>query len=264
MPRPRVYKTEAVVLRQRKLGEADRIVTFYTPELGKLEAVAKGVRRPTSRLGGHLEALTHATVLLAKGQNLDVVTQAQALEAFGPLREDLERLSRAVYVAELVERATPLGVENYLLYQLLLRALRGLAQRQPLDTVVRWFEVQALEALGYRPRLEACAVCGAALLPATNYFGGAAGGVACPRCALDGTVARPLSLNALKVLRLMQSGGLDEALRVRIAPPLAEELEAHLRDYLRYTLEREVKAAAFIQRLRWEASAGLALGRQRV
>ncbi|MDP2948050.1 MAG: DNA repair protein RecO, partial [Chloroflexota bacterium] len=74
-----MYKTEAIVLRQRKLGEADKIVTLYTPNYGKLDAVAKGVRRPKSRLGGHLEVLTHVMVMLAQGRNLDVVTQAQAI-----------------------------------------------------------------------------------------------------------------------------------------------------------------------------------------
>ncbi|MFQ5878840.1 MAG: DNA repair protein RecO [Dehalococcoidia bacterium] len=264
MPRPRVYKTEAVVLRQRKLGEADRIVTLYTPEMGKVEAVAKGARKPTSRLAGHLEVLSHATVLLAKGQNLDVVTQAQALESFPALREDLERLSRAVYVAELVERATPERQENYPLYQLLLRTLSYLAQRGQADAVVRWFEVQALDGLGYRPYLDACAGCRAVLSPTTNYFSASAGGVLCPKCAIGGPNLRPLSVNALKVLRLMQGGDVNGVLRVRIAAGLAEELEGHLRDYVRYVLEREVKSAAFIQRLRHEASPGLALERRRV
>src|SRR5438045_4093476 len=101
---PRVYRCEAVVLRQRRLGEADRILTLYTPQLGKVEAVAKGVRKQTSRKAGHLEPLTLSSLLIASGRNLDIITQAETVESFLPLREDLTRLSRGMYVAELVDR----------------------------------------------------------------------------------------------------------------------------------------------------------------
>src|SRR3972149_1127095 len=107
MPQPpRVYKTPAIVLRQRKLGDADKIITLYSAEYGKLDAVAKGVRRITSRLAGHVEPLSHGSFMLAHGRNLDVITQVQTIETFQPLRDNLERLSRALYAAELVDRAT--------------------------------------------------------------------------------------------------------------------------------------------------------------
>src|SRR5437660_1481476 len=77
-----VYKTEAIVLRQQALGEADRIVTLFTREYGKLRAAAKGIRRPASRLGGRLEPFTHARLLLARGRTLDVIAQAEIVGAF--------------------------------------------------------------------------------------------------------------------------------------------------------------------------------------
>ena len=89
MPRPRVYKTQAVVLRQRKLGEADKIVTLFSPSRGKIDAVAKGVRRTKSRMSGHVEPLTFGPYLLAEGRDLDIITQAETVEAFGALRADL-------------------------------------------------------------------------------------------------------------------------------------------------------------------------------
>ena len=102
MPRPRVYKTQAIVLRQRKLGEADKIVTLYTSHQGKVDAVAKGVRRTKSRLAGHLEPLTLGSYMLAEGRELDIVTQAETVDAFAGLRADLDRVSRGLYCAELV------------------------------------------------------------------------------------------------------------------------------------------------------------------
>jgi DNA repair protein RecO (recombination protein O) len=160
MTAPKLYKTTAVVLRQRKLGEAGKILTLFTPNLGKLDAVAKGVRRPKSKLAGHVEPLTYTTFLLAKGRDLDIVTQAQALEAFLPLREDLERTGRALYVAELVDRFTPDRQESYPIFRLLLETLQRLATSDRLDIALRFFEMRLLDCLGYRPQLDECVTCG--------------------------------------------------------------------------------------------------------
>ena len=252
MPAPRVYKTEAIVLRQRKLGEADKIVVLYTPNYGKLEAVAKGVRRPKSRLAGHLEVLTYTSAMLAQGRNLDVVTQAQAIESFAPLRDDLHRLSRALYAAELVDRFSPEGAESYHIFQLLLGTLRRLAAGAGADVVLRYFEMQLLDLTGFRPQLQRCLSCQRALTPVSNYFSPAAGGVLCPSCGSGTVSSRPLSVSGLKVMRLLQGGAFGDVLRVRIGPALAQELEFHLRAYLVHVLERDVRSAAFIDRLRRE------------
>jgi DNA repair protein RecO (recombination protein O) len=259
MTTPRIYKTEAIVLRQRKLGEAGKIVTLYTPNYGKLDAVAKGVRRPKSRLAGHLEVLTYTAVMLAHGRNLDIVTQAQAMESFAPLRADLHRLSRALYAAELVDRFSPEGAESYQVFQLLLATLRRLGAARNVDTVLRHLEMQLLTLAGFQPQIARCVSCQRALAATPNYFSPAAGGVLCPSCGPEAGGARPLSLNALKVMRLLQSGSFAEVSRVRIGPALAQEIEMHLRVYLIYVLERDVRSTAFIDRLRreglWEPAA---------
>jgi DNA repair protein RecO (recombination protein O) len=247
---PRVYKTVAIVLRHRKLGEADKILTLFTANFGKLDAVAKGVRRPTSKLAGHVEPLTYSTFLVARGRELDIVTQAETLEPLTPLREDLERLGRGLYAAELVDRFTPDREESYPLFKLLLETLRRLATRDDLDLTLRYFEMQLLDELGYRPQLDRCVSCGAALEPTTNFWSAASGGVLCPACAANEPLAQALSLSALKVLRVLQRGSFGEAARVRIAGALDQELERHLREYIRYVLERDLRSAAFLETLR--------------
>jgi DNA repair protein RecO (recombination protein O) len=247
---PRVYKTVAIVLRHRKLGEADKILTLFTANYGKLDAVAKGVRRPTSKLAGHVEPLTYSTFLLAKGRELDIVTQAETLEPLTPLREDLERLGRGLYAAELVDRFTPDREESYPLFKLLLETLRRLATRDDLDLTLRYFEMQLLDELGYRPQLDRCVSCGAALEPTTNFWSAASGGVLCPACAAEEPLAQALSLSSLKVLRVLQRGSFGEAARVRIAGALDQELERDLREYIRYMLERDLRSAAFLETLR--------------
>ncbi len=116
---PKIYKTTAIVLRQRRLGEADKIITLFTPNLGKIDAVAKGVRRTRSKVAGHVEPLTYTAFMLARGRELDIITQAQSIEAFSELREDLERTSRGLYAAELVDRFTPERQENFQVFRLL-------------------------------------------------------------------------------------------------------------------------------------------------
>ena len=247
---PRVYKTPAIVLRQRRLGDADKIITFYSANFGKLEAVAKGVRRIKSRLAGHVEPLNHGSYMIAHGRNLDIVTQAQTVENFPHLRDDLARLSRALYAAELVDRATEEREENFALYRLLLDTLRRLATRDDLDTVLRFFEMMLLAQLGYRPELRHCVECGADLDSARLSWAPGLGGIVGPECRPPDVMLRPVSVGALQMLRLLQRGDFNALEGIEIDPDLAGELERHLREALHFALEREVRSAAFLDSVR--------------
>ena len=253
MPRPHVYKAQAIVLRQRKLGEADKIVTLYTAHDGKVDAVAKGVRRTKSRLAGHLEPLTLGSYLLAEGRDLDIVTQAETVDAFPQLREDLERLSRGIYCAELVDKLTPDRHEGTPIFRLLQQTLTLLDASSAYELAVRRFELRLLDELGYKPSLSTCAVCDGRLEPQTNYWSAAAGGVVCPTCEGDSLHLSPLGLNALKMLRLLARAPFEDVARVRTSATLSAELEACLGDYVRYVMEREVRSARFVETLRHTA-----------
>jgi DNA repair protein RecO (recombination protein O) len=257
MPRPRVYKTQAIVLRQRKLGEADKIITLYCSHLGKVDAIAKGVRRTKSRLAGHLEPLTLGSYLIAEGRELDIVTQAETVEGFPALRDDLERLSRGLYCAELVDRLTPERSEGNPLFRLLAETLGMLCHEEAIDLAVRRFEARLLDELGYRPNLETCAVCSCRLLPVTNYWSATVGGLICPDCDDESLRLTPLSVNALKMLRLLQRASFAEAARIRLSSELAAELQACLADQVRFVLEREVRSARFVETLRRDGAVRL-------
>ena len=252
MTTPRVYQTEAIIIKRTKLGEADRILTLYTPDLGKLRAVAKGTRRPKSKLGGHVELLTHSQLMLARGRNLDIITQAQTINNFLPLKDNLERLSYGLYISELVDSFTADRIENRRLFDLLLDTLHQLSQAKDGAPVLRYFELHLLERLGYRPQLQQCASCSAPLQPATNSFSSSQGGVLCHDCGYQEPIARPLSLNALKVLRLWQNCDYAAASRVRIKSGLSSELEQVMREYIKYLLERQLKSTAWLDRLKQE------------
>ncbi len=254
--RPRVYRTKGVVLKRIDLGEADKILVLYTYNAGKLRAVAKGVRRPGSRLGGHVDDFAYADMLLARGRELDVVTQSQTLDSFRRMREDLKRTSLSYYVSELVDSFTEERIENQPLFDLLVSTLRFLAERDDLSTVVRFFELHLLELVGYRPELTRCLGCRAEIQPEANYFSALRGGILCPACGHHDVSAVPLSLNGLKVLRYLQRLEAPPAGGLRLDPATRREIESVMRSYVEQLLERALKSTAFLERLRLEESSG--------
>jgi len=262
----RNYKTQGVILKQTKLGEFDKIVTIYTPEFGKLRAVAKGACRPRSKLGGNIEPLTHSLMLLAKGRNLDIVTQSQTINGFLTLKSDLWRMACGLYVLELIDSFTVEGGENRQLFDLLLDILGRLSEPDSNETALRYFELHLLHYLGYRPQLRRCVSCDSPLRPVVNFFNSSKGGLLCPHCHSEEnhryeqieTISRrpsfPLSVDALKVLRLWQSCDYVSSKRVKVNPELSKELEHLLSEYIRYIAQRELKSLTWLKELRKEST----------
>ena len=253
MSKPRNYQTEAIIIKKTKLGEADRILTLYTPHLGKIQAVAKGVRRPKSKMAGHLELLTHSLVSLARGRNLDTVTGSQTINSFLPLKSDLWLTSCGLYIIELVNQFSPDQVENYPLFQLLLETMGQLCQANNKELTLRYFELQLLNEVGYRPQLQQCVACNSPLEPTINYFCPSAGGILCAKCSPSQPLTYPLSVNAQKVLRLLRNSDYNTVSRLKIDGELSRELEKVMSSYIKYLLEREVKSAAWLDTLREQA-----------
>jgi DNA repair protein RecO (recombination protein O) len=246
--RDRVYRTEGVIIRRADFGEADRLLTLITPQ-GKRRVVAKGARKTTSRLAGHIELFTHATLLLAVGRNLDIVTQSVILHGYNTLRGDLKRIGAAYYAAELIDRLIEEDDENRPAYDLLLATLQALDTSEHLDLVLRFYELRLLGCLGYRPQLYHCAVCQEVLTEETRHFSHEAGGALCPRCAPSQRAALPLSLSAFKLLRFLQAQPLEAVERLNISPATRAEAELLLRTYVRRILERDLKSVAFLEEI---------------
>ena len=157
--RSHTLHVESVVLRHSDWGEADRLLTIFSREQGKLRCVAKGARKLLSRKAGHLEPFTRVSLLLAKGSDLWIVTQAETLDAYLPIKEDLVRTGTAAYVVELLDRFTYEEGENHTLYDLLVETLQRLAVEQDLFLAVRYYEIHLLSILGFKPELFRCVKC---------------------------------------------------------------------------------------------------------
>lgn len=248
--RDRLYSTEAVVLKRSDFGEADRLLTLYTPFLGKRRVIAKGVRKPASRKAGHLELFTHSRLLLARGRSLDIITQAESVQAFPELRKDLVKTSRAYYVAELLDRFSEEGIENRPLFELLVSSLTWLNAGENVELGLRYYELHLMDHVGYRPQLFQCVTCRAELRPVINYFSPVDGGVLCPRCGEPNPLASPIEVNTLKVLRYLQRNPFDACRQLQLNATLRRELEHVMLRYITCYLERNLKSVEFIRLLR--------------
>ncbi|MCU1379799.1 MAG: replication and repair protein RecO [Acidimicrobiales bacterium] len=233
-----IYREEGIVLRTMRLGESDKIVTIVTRGRGKVRAVAKGVRKTKSRFGGRLEPLTHVALQLYEGRNLDTITQVETIDHFKAIREDLDRLTQATTMLEVVDAIVQEGEENPRLHQMLLGALRTL-EAQPSPLVVPAFFWKLLAQEGYRPILDRCASCGS--VEDLVAFDLNEGGTLCRNCA-RGTRLTP---EALGLLRRILGGDLVSVLA---EPPTQAgyEVEHLATRALEHHLERRMRSVGIL------------------
>lgn len=234
-----IYREQGIVLRTHRLGEADKIVSVLTEGRGKVRAVAKGVRKTKSRFGGRLEPMTHVALQLYEGRELDTITQAETIETFRAVREDLARVARAGALLEAVDQLAQEGEPNPQLYRMLLGALRQLAKDDS-PLIVAGFYWKLLSQEGFHPLLDACATCGGdgddvELIA----FDLAEGGTLCRSCRRG----VPLSSAALALLREILGGQLARALREPASEATAE-VDHLATKALEHHLERRLKAAS--------------------
>jgi DNA repair protein RecO (recombination protein O) len=250
MPRPRTYSVEAIVLRRVDFGEADRVLVIYTRERGKLSIVAKGVRRMSSRMAGHLELFTQSELMLAKGANLDVVTQAETRNSFRAVREDLTRTSTAYLIVELMDALTEEAMEQSELFDLLSATFRALCTTEDPRLVAVHYQIRLLDVTGFRPVLMQCVSCHTDLAPGRNAFSAFLGGALCPRCGPGEPSARPISTDVLKVLRNLQRVGLPGSAHFRVPEMVMRDVERILRDLIERYTERRLRSPDLLARLR--------------
>ncbi len=249
LSRERVYRTEAVVLRRQDLGEADRLLTAYSLDRGKLRLIAKGVRRPRSRKAGHLEPFTRVKLLLARGRELDIITQAEAIDTYPRIREDLILFGQASYTVELLDRFTVEREENRTIYGLLVNTLERLTSEEDPSATILFYELRLLDHVGYRPELFHCVGCGEEIRPEDQYFSAAEGGTLCPLCGPGRGDARSISLTELKVLRHYIRNPVQVATSAQISSNIYERVNQQMEGYISYLLERKLHAPDFIRRV---------------
>lgn len=237
----RSERFHGIVLRRTNVGEADRLIVFVTPE-GKKKAIAKGVRKVTSRKAGALELFNVVDVLVAETKNLPIVREAVVLATFPALREDFIRAAHAYWAGELVDRLMEENAENSL-YEPLKTYLSHLnAGHDPLD--IHAFELVALRELGWQPQLKECVQCHATLTGERLAWSDNLGGVIGGECCAWPADSRPISQSAVKVLRLLAQQGYDVGKKITIPDSVIAEVAAILHVYLETLGERRWRSPA--------------------
>ena len=240
-----LYRDEAVVLRTHKLAEADRIVTLLTREHGRVRAVAKGVRRTTSRFGSRLEPFTHVDLMLAEGRNLDTVTQAETLSSFsGTLGNDYERYTAGTVMLETAERlASEERQPSVQQFLLLVGGLRAMAagERNP-GQVLDSYLLRSLSVAGYAPSFDECAHCG--IEGPHRWFNPSMGGMLCTTCRLPGS-ASP-SPQVIAVLGALLAG--DWPVVEAADPRQLREASGLVTAFLQWHLERGLRSLEHVER----------------
>lgn len=246
-----LYTANAIVLRRMNFGETDRIVTLYARERGKLSGIAKGARKPISRLAGATEVLTYAKFQLAIGKTLDVVTQVEVRESFPRIRADLNRIAHAAYIAELVDKFVEEHEASADLFDLLLSALYLLERPNDPAKIARAFELQFMKLLGYEPTLDKCVRCRKPLAAGKVSFSPSLGGVVCP------SEAGPLPEDAIQISResadtmqALMAAEAPEVERMEVPQTVMDQIARAMRWYIRYRAERELKSLDFLQALK--------------
>ena len=249
--RERSIRTEGIILRRLDFGESDRILTLFTRKLGRISGIAKGSRRPSSKIAGHLELFMRSSFLISRGRNLHLITQAEVLEDYDSLRKDLKGIGLGSYVVELVDAVTYEEGSNLKLYDLLVTTLAALNTGEDPEIIVHYFELHLLGLVGFQPEFFICVECGKQIVEEDQYISGELGGVICPDCPgrIKGANLRPVPSRLLKYLRHFQRSSLQELLPINIPPDLRKGLEDLIRHYLTHTLEKHLNSPDFINRI---------------
>ena len=247
-------KTQAIVIRTFPLQEFHKIITFYTPDFGKVKAVAYGVKSPKSRLSGSLELLNHGTLLFQHRENRELqnITDFNLIDGFDAIRSDFTRITYGCYFAELVDSIASEGIASPEIFNLLHTTYQALVHADDVPLLARGFEIKFLDCAGYGPELSRCVHCSSVVKGAPTVKFGIAfsvryGGVLCSECKnRDGaafTIA-PGSCELLKVLRKSES---ERFKRIRASTRNHQELKRLLGSFIEYHTERTLKSLKFIE-----------------
>ena len=243
----RTFSSEGIILKRVDFGEADRLVTIFTKNKGKITSLAKGIRKMGSRRSGNVELLNKAKLSFVQSKSLPILTEAESVQTFPRLKEDLRKIGLAYYLIELVDQFFHDGQESYKTYDLLSEALNLIneLELEKSEIVVRAFELKLLSIVGYQPSLQLCVKCLEKLEPNGNYLSPEAGGLLGRSCVSDNISEKPVSKEEIKLIRFALEKPFLETIKIKVPSNLAEKLKIQMKIYIEYFLERQLYSPKF-------------------
>jgi len=239
-------KTLGVVIKRRKFSEADKILTIFTHDFGKITAISKGVRKIKSKMAGSLEPFNLVNFNLYHGQTFFTITGAQVEESYENIGKNLKKTSRAFYLGELIDKFFEQEEKSKRGFEIFLEALRYLDEDDD-ELVIRIFELKIIEESGFRPEIYHCVHCKGALIPKKNFWDEIEGGIICMLCQKKFGHGKPISDDTIKLFRLIEKSDFSLARRLKINRGIQREAEEILGRYVESKLERGVKSRKFMK-----------------
>jgi len=239
------YKTRGIILKRQNFFETDRLLTIYTQDFGKIKAIAKGVRKPLSRLSGHVELFYLTDFVVSKGRNLDIITSADMVEKFGNLRQSKEVTNYTYYISELVHRLIQEDLANQKIFDLLKKTFFNLNAKNT-EKMVCYFELKLFDILGHKPEVGKCVLCSGEISQKKNSFDYQDGGIVCNRCLGNRTQAIAVDKNLIKLLRIIERQNLDFFARIQINQKIINCLRECIKQIRHTVLEDELKSEKYI------------------
>lgn len=239
------YQTEAIVVALRDFGEADKVVTLFSREYGKVTAFAYGARRPRSRLAGSMQLFTHVEATLAGGKNYDTVKQCDILHPFRPIQEDLNRLAYGLFMAELLSEFCPERQPEPRIFDLFLDVLKILVERNP-RVVSLAFAWQLLKASGFLPEVARCVCCGKPVVKEGIFYCDS-GGCVCTSC--NPSYAIEEDGKVFEFIQWLVNLDWQQPAPFSIKGNVLIKTEKMLMNYLLHCLDKPLKSADFIKKI---------------
>ncbi|MEX0616515.1 MAG: DNA repair protein RecO [Candidatus Woykebacteria bacterium] len=243
------FSTEGIILKRIDFGEADRLVTVFTKNKGKITSLAKGIRRIESRRSGNVDLLNRVKLFFAQSKGLPILTEAEAVDTYKNLKKDLGRVGQAYYLIELTDQFFHDQQENFRVYDLLSESLSLLDRGERVESIIRAFELKILSLAGYKPQLFSCPKCRVRISQTENFLSPEAGGVLDKSCANGSAIVKSISPQIIKLMRFSNDRPLEESLRVSVPGSLMGDFKAHMRFYLEYILEKQLSSTNFAEKI---------------
>ena len=239
-------KTLGIVIKRMNFGEADRILTILTERFGKIKAIAKGVRKIKSRLVGHLEPFMIIDLQLHEGKTFYLVTGSEISEEFPKIHENLEKVSKCFYAAELVDKFLEERHIDREIFELFSAVLRCIEESDG-TFWLRVFELKLIEASGFHPELYKCIHCQRKLEQKDNFWDNIEGGVICSECQKKYHHGKAVSDQAIKFFRYIEKNDIKGIKKLKISQLVEKESREVLESYIRSIVEREIKSLGFLK-----------------
>lgn len=243
-------ETKGLVIRQTKYSESDKILTIFTKEKGKIQAIAKGARRPKSQLMGSTEVFCYSEFLLYSGKSLYNVNQGQIIEPFYALREDIYKLSYATFILELIDSSVPDEEPNDMLFELLIKTLKTLSEmKEDYNKLLLAFQIKYISFIGFRPQLNLCVSCGYDFQNNIK-FDIIEGGTVCEKCFSNNSQQLNISKNIIDLMRKLLYIKLEEIDKLTIPKSAEKKIEEVLIKYITSHIEKKrFKSLEFLRTL---------------